>query len=390
MNASTARTIARQFAAPFSAVLALNIVARGQALFAPMYSIDSYDVARKSFGGEIAYSLGDGRFIRAALWWLQAQLGFLPIESMSASICLAIPLFIIAGFVFAAAIFDDLKQAEAFAFAALFTLHPFATEYFYYGEVTFATILAFLSAALAIWSAYRAPQSLVWRCATVAAVVLALGNYQIVIGHIAAGGLLVLVARMCAGRSASGLDCYAFLGDFSRRTAVLVAGAAVYLACLVLTRYFNAAVASGRAYRTGLPDFSHKLHAVGPALKFCLFPPQGIVPTTISVATILGLAMCVFLLLQMTMQGRNRIAALVVGSAVALAAICAAAASLIGDVSWQAPRLFSPIALCIAALGVAGFRLASAGRKFGLVAISAIVITGYVGADASIFSINGA
>lgn len=100
--------------------------------------------------------------------------------------------------------------------------------------------------------------------------------------------------------------------------------------------------------------------------------------------------MCVFLLLQMTMQGRNRIAALVVGSAVALAAICAAAASLIGDVSWQAPRLFSPIALCIAALGVAGFRLASAGRKFGLVAISAIVITGYVGADASIFSINGA
>ena len=85
MNASTARTIARQFAAPFSAVLALNIVARGQALFAPMYSIDSYDVARKSFGGEIAYSLGDGRFIRAALWWLQAQIGFLPIESMSAS-----------------------------------------------------------------------------------------------------------------------------------------------------------------------------------------------------------------------------------------------------------------------------------------------------------------
>ena len=57
-----------QFAIPFWAALVLNIIARGQALFAPMYSIDSYDVARKSFSGEIAYSLGDGRFVRAAVW----------------------------------------------------------------------------------------------------------------------------------------------------------------------------------------------------------------------------------------------------------------------------------------------------------------------------------
>jgi len=79
-NASVARDTVSRFAAPFWAALGLNIIARGQALFAPMYSIDSYDVARKSFSGEIAYSLSDGRFVRAAVWWLQAQIGFLPIE----------------------------------------------------------------------------------------------------------------------------------------------------------------------------------------------------------------------------------------------------------------------------------------------------------------------
>jgi hypothetical protein len=131
LNGNAARVAIARVSAPFWALLILNIVARGQALFAPMYSIDSYDVARKSFGGEIAYSLSDGRFVRAGLWWLQSQIGFSPIESMSASLCLSIPVFIISGFIFAAAILDDVKPKEAFSFAALFTLHPFATEYFY-------------------------------------------------------------------------------------------------------------------------------------------------------------------------------------------------------------------------------------------------------------------
>jgi len=73
LNASVARDTVSRFAAPFWAALGLNIIARGQALFAPMYSIDSYDVARKSFSGEIAYSLSDGRFVRAAMWWLGAD-----------------------------------------------------------------------------------------------------------------------------------------------------------------------------------------------------------------------------------------------------------------------------------------------------------------------------
>lgn len=384
LNASAARIAVSQFATPFWAALALNIIARGQALFAPMYSIDSYDVARKSFGGEIAYSLSDGRFIRAGLWWLQAQIGFLPIESMSASLCLAVPLFIISGFIFAAAIVEDIKQKEAFCFAALFTLHPFATEYFYYGEVTFATVQAVFFAASAVWSAYRAPPSLIWRCAAAGAVVLALGNYQIVIGHIAAGSLLVLADDLCRSDSASKPDFAIRLGRFLRRTAGLVVGFIVYVLCLVLTKHLFPEAASGRAFRASVPDFSQKLHALGPAIEFSFFPPQGVVPTTISVVTILGLTLCVFLLLQATLQRRNAVVTLFIASSIAFGIACAAAASLIGDVASLAPRLLSPIALCIAALGTVCFRFASAGLKFGLVTAFAIVIAGYVGADASI------
>lgn len=372
------------FEIPFWAVLGLNIIARGQALFAPMSSIDSYDVARKSFSGEIAYSLSDGRFVRAAVWWLQSQIGFQPIESMSASMCPSIPLFIISGFIFAVAIIDDIRRKEVFAFAAIFTLHPFATEYFYYGEVTLATVLAVFFAALAVWSAYRAPPSWIWRCVTILAVVLALGNYQVVIGHIAAGGLLVLVANLCNGDSASKPNLSDLLGNFLRRTSILVAGFSVYVLCLILIRYLFPAVASGRAFRSSSPDLSQKLHALDAAMAFCFRPPQGIIPTTISFVTILVLALSVLLVLRTTLQQRSGIAALVAALAVVAAIACAAMAPLIGDTAWLAPRLLSPIALCIAALGVIGYRSAVAKPRLCLTVAFTITVAGYVGADASI------
>lgn len=382
LNASVARDTVSRFANPFWALLGLNIIARGQALFAPMYSIDSYDVARKSFSGEIAYSLSDGRFVRAAVWWLQAQIGFLPIESMSASMCLSIPLFIISGFIFAAAIVEDIRPREAFAFAAPFTLHPFATEYFYYGEVAFVTVLAVFCAALAVWSAYRAPPSWLWRSISVGAVVLALGNYQVVIGHIAAGGLFVLVADLCICDDAS-RSTLVLLGRFLRRTAVLLVGVAVYVLCLLSTKYLLPAIASGRAFRTSSPDFFEKLQTLGAAMRLSFLPSQDIAPAT-SIATSLALVFSIFLLLRITVQRRDRIAALLAASAVVAATGCALIAPLIGDVRWLAPRLLSPIALCIAALGVIGFRSAYAKLNPCLVAAFAIVIAGYVGADASI------
>jgi hypothetical protein len=119
-------------------------------------------------------------------------------------------------------------------------------------------------------------------------------------------------------------------------------------------------------------------------MQFSLLPPQGIIPTTTSIVAVLALVLGIFLLLRMTLQRRGSIAALVATLAVMAAIACAAIAPLIGDVAWLAPRLLSPIALCIAALGVIGFRSACAKLNLCLVAAFAIIIAGYVGADASI------
>ncbi|MBH5397407.1 glucosyltransferase domain-containing protein [Bradyrhizobium sp. CNPSo 4010] len=376
LDASVARDTISRLAPPFWAVLGLNIIARGQALFAPMYSIDSYDVARKSFSGEIAYSLSDGRFVRAAMWWLQAQIGFLPIESMSASMCLSIPLFIIAGFIFAAAIVEDISPQEAFAFAAPFTLHPFATEYFYYGEVAFVTVLAVFCAAIGCMERLS--------CAALfGAVVLALGNYQVVIGHIAAGSLLVLVADLCLCDGASKSDLSVLLSRFLRRTAVLLAGLTVYVLCLISTKYLFPAVASGRAFRASSLELFQRLRTLGAAVASSFLPPQGIIPTA-SIVAVLALVLSIFLLLRATLQRRDSSAALVAALAIVAALVCATIAPLIGDIAWLAPRLLSPIALWIAALGPIGFRCAFAKLNLCLVAAFAIVIAGYVGADASI------
>lgn len=65
LNASVARDTVSRFATPFWAALGLNIIARGQALFAPMYSIDGYDVARKSFSGDAPNDLAAAGLYRS-------------------------------------------------------------------------------------------------------------------------------------------------------------------------------------------------------------------------------------------------------------------------------------------------------------------------------------
>src|SRR5580704_13751260 len=83
----------------------VNLVARGQALFGSLYSIDAYFVAKKSFDDEVAYNLGDGRFLRALLWRLQELLGFSPLASEAASLALATVAMVAAAILFGEAIF---------------------------------------------------------------------------------------------------------------------------------------------------------------------------------------------------------------------------------------------------------------------------------------------
>ena len=156
-----------------------NVLARGQALFGSLYSIDGYFVAKKSFNDEIAYNLGDGRFLRALLWRLQELLGFAPLASESASLALATVAMVAAAILFGEAIFGKHARDKTMFLVVLLTLHPFITEYFYYGEVAFGIALSVLLAALAVrvTAIGLPPRTSIIASAT--AVVAALAAYQV-------------------------------------------------------------------------------------------------------------------------------------------------------------------------------------------------------------------
>ena len=96
----------------FIAGILVSVLARGQALFGSLYSTDAYFVAKKSFAEEIAYNLGDGRFLRALLWRVQELLGFSPLASESASLALATVALVVAAILFGEAIFGSMRATR--------------------------------------------------------------------------------------------------------------------------------------------------------------------------------------------------------------------------------------------------------------------------------------
>jgi len=125
---STSREYWERIRPAFLTGILVNLLARGQALFGSLYSIDAYFVAKKSFNEEIAYNLADGRFLRALLWRLQELLGFSPLASEAASLALATVALVAAAILFGEAIFGKRASGETMFFVAIFTLHPFLTR----------------------------------------------------------------------------------------------------------------------------------------------------------------------------------------------------------------------------------------------------------------------
>ncbi len=74
---------------------------------------------------------------------------------------LATGTIVAAAMLFARALFAECGPIETISFVLLFTSHPFLTEYFYYGEVSFGIALSVLFAAISVWLIPRDRLSLV-------------------------------------------------------------------------------------------------------------------------------------------------------------------------------------------------------------------------------------
>jgi hypothetical protein len=375
---STWREVWERTRLAFMVGIVATVLARGQALFGSLYSIDGYFVAKKSFNDEIAYNLGDGRFLRALLWRLQEFLGFSPIASESASVALATVALVVAAILFGEAIFGRRSGGETVLFVALLTLHPFLTEYFYYAEVAFGITLSVLLAALAVrltTADLRFGPSIL---ASATAVVAALATYQVAIGFIVAG--FILASVMEAGTEP---------GPPLRRRivirgAALALGTGFYGLCLLVTRIMYPAVASGRAFRPGGVGFGDRLEALGQAMSHALMPTEGIV--TAPVAAISG-ALVVCGLASIGIRIRRRRGWLASIAAVVLIGCALAAAcmpSVLSRTPWLAPRLLSPSTLVFAALAVACYPGAPSWRRQAWIGCAMILLLGYVAADTAI------
>lgn len=355
-----------------------NGVARGQALFGALYSTDGYFVARKSFADEIAYNLGDGRFLRALLWRLQELLGFSPVASESASLALATVALVAAAICFAEALFGRRGRDATVMFALLFTLHPFLTEYFYYGEVAFGIVLSVLFAALAVYltaSGLRPGTSI---AASAAATVASLATYQVAIGFIVAG--FVLASVMDAGAQA----VPTLRRQIAVRAAALVLGTGAYGLCLVALRAIHPVVASGRAFGPGGADVGERLDGLAQAIVYALAPPAGIVAAPVAVVS--GILVCCGAVVVGTAIARRHGLLVAVAAAALLgcALAVACAPSVLGRTPWLAVRLLSASSLVFAAMAVACLPATGSWRRRIWMTCAGILLLGYVAADASI------
>jgi hypothetical protein len=375
---STSREYWERIRPVFLAGILVNLIARGQALFGSLYSIDGYFVAKKSFNDEIAYNLADGRFLRALLWRLQELLGFSPLASEAASLALATVAIVAAAILFAEAIFGKRANGETMLFVAIFTLHPFLTEYFYYGEVAFGIALSVLFAALAVRltdAAVRPGTSII---ASAIAIVAALATYQVTIGFIIAGFILASAMEACTEAGPT------LRRQIGVRTASFVLGTGVYGLCLLALRSIRPSVGDGRVFSPGGMVFGERLEALGQAILRALAPPEGIVAAP--VAAISGVLVACGVIVIVIGIGRRygRLAAVAAGLLVACALAAACAPSVLSRTPWLAPRLLSPSALVFATLALACLPQTPSWRRHVWMACAGILVLGYVAADASI------
>jgi hypothetical protein len=374
---STSREYWERIRPVFLAGILVNLIARGQALFGSLYSIDAYYVAKKSFDDQIAYNLADGRFLRALLWRLQELLGFSPLASEAASLALASVAIVAAAILFGEAIFGKHASDKILFFVVIFTLHPFLTEYFYYGEVALGIALSVLFAALAVRLTDAALPLRTSIVASAIAVVAALATYQVTIGFIIAGFIL-----------ASAMEAYAASSTLRRqigvRAASFVLGAGIYGLCLLVLRSMRPAVGDGRVFSPGGTAFSERLEGLSQAILHALVPPDGIVATPVAAISAILVAGGVIVIVIGIGRRYGRLAAIAAGLLLACALAAACAPSVLSRTPWLAPRLLSPSALVFAALALACLPHAASWRRQVWMAGAGILLLGYIAADASI------
>ncbi|MCB5175205.1 glucosyltransferase domain-containing protein [Microvirga lenta] len=366
---------------PLLGVIILGFIARGQAILAPLYSIDTYHAAYvKEAAASYDFLLSQGRYGWAILWWLRDTIGVHGVEVTSAGMILSVVMLAVTGFLFAVAILKEPTPAEAFLFAAIFTLHPFNTEFFHFSNVTSDITFAILLSALGMAAAFYISSVQLAAFVSVPLIVASLGIYQLAAAHIGTVWLLATAARLIENRSGAAALKY----RLERPLQVLLIIAiclAILAVSLVLIRFVVDIPLDGRADLSKLLDVRVKVQALGTAVGMALWPSPGLVPRSIAVLLIAVLSFC---FCKIVWQGlRTRRYVLAIGSAIllSLALAWSAGASVMSGVIWLVPRVISPISVFIAGAVLLAWHSSSKPTRMMIGVSVCVICVSYIGAS---------
>lgn len=366
---------------PLLAVIIIGLVARGQAVLTPLYSIDTYHAAYvKEAAATYDFLLSQGRYGWAILWWLRDAVGVHGVEVTSAGMMLSVVMLAVTGFLFAVAILKDPTPAETALFATIFTLHPFNTEFFHFSNVTIDITFAILLSAVGMAAAFSIPSVKFAAFVSIPLIVASLGIYQLAAAHIGAVWLLATTAKLIEKRSGT-----VTLGSRLERPLqvilIIAIGLIILAISLVLIRLVVGIPLDGRADLSKLLDVRVKVQALGTAISMALWPSPGLVPRSIAILLIAVLSFCFCKIVWQSLRTGRYVLALGCAILLSLGLAWSAGASVMSGVIWLVPRVISPVSVFIAGAVLLAWHISLKPTRMMIGVSVCVICVSYVGAS---------
>jgi hypothetical protein len=367
-----------------AAVVALNFIARGQTVFDPLYSPDSYMLLDAPPRVIVHDLLGNGRIGGVALNEVMAWLGFPLVRSASAQLALAIVAFAASGYLFARAVVDDPTPIETFGFVSLFTLDPLASEFFYFSETTLRTSLAVLFASIAVRAAFTAEGGAPRRIGAGVAAFLAAGIYQLAVSYVTVVAAFRLLRLVGGAGAAQTRDVRRESAGFAAGLASLAVGFALSAVAAYALKLIWPDIARGRMFEADPGGWATRIGFGFRIAALAFFPPDSVGPPFVNALTQFGALVCAGLALRAMAQRGGGLSAVMGALCLGGALIGSQAVFVLAAGTYPTARLLSPIALFFAFVALFGYRAAGEEARPWLALGVVIVTLGYVGASSSL------
>jgi hypothetical protein len=341
------------------ALTLLALVARMQSITTTMYSIDGYGSDTTS--GLYPAIMANGRWGLAALLRLREKLGYFGMNVAPSSLIASTLLFTGAGFLYARVLSPKLSSVELFIFVALFTLHPFVTEFYTFSDATLDIAIAIFLAAAGFTCASATARPRLGMVVGCLLMVIALSIYQTAIAHLAIVGLLGVTGwgLQLEPAPAGPLRMRNVLTTTHFRALSMAAMSAVlYLVSMRLVpRVFQIAL-DDRTKLSWPPDLADKAHALEKAFRMAFLPLPGFT-TPVAAFLLAGVLIVAAAAIVLSILRRRGVGmALAIVALLAAAALCAVVVPISIKEIWLVPRVLSPVSIFIAGVALIGWRCA--------------------------------